>query len=144
MIGMGKKGHTAKQIKVGTRLAVNFLSDKQQLLSDISGFVSSRQKLALLTKQGAHFSLFNDVPYMEESLISIIAKVTQIVTDERYLHLFLTIETRLIDSENLNFEKFHPLLYVGDDTIRYYKKTTNDVSKSGSMLQQIKKDNIEK
>lgn len=141
VIGMSREGHTAKQIKIGTRLAANYLSDKDQICSDISGFVSSRRRIELLNKQGAHFSLFDDVPYMNESLISVIAKVTQIVTDEHYLHLFLTIENRLIDNENLNFENFNPLLYVGDEKMRYYKKTTHDALKSGSMLQQVKKMN---
>ncbi|GAB2023853.1 flavin reductase family protein [Pseudolactococcus yaeyamensis] len=134
VIGMSKAGNTAKQIKVGTRLAVNFLADKEQLISDIAGFVNSHQREELLAKNGANFSVFNGVTYLEEALISIIAKVIQIVTDEHYLHVFLTIESRLIASDDIDFQTFHPLLYVGDDKIRYYKKTTNNIAKSGSML----------
>lgn len=139
VIGMGKSGHTASQIKVGTRLAANFLSDTDQLTSDISGFVSARQRIEKLLDIDVAFSLFEGVPYLETALISVIGQVTKIVQDEDYSHIFITIETRLVAESPVEFSKFNPLLYVGDDKIRYYMKTQSDLSKSGSALRESRK-----
>ncbi|MDR1605861.1 MAG: flavin reductase [Streptococcaceae bacterium] len=139
VIGMSRAGHTAQKIKVGTRLAANFLSDEDQLLSDIAGFIPARRRSSLLAETGVKFEVFDSVPYLPNSLITVIAEVTQIVTDERYQHLFLTIESRLLANEQTDFQTFNPLLYVGDDKIRYYKKTTQDLAKSGSTLRKTRK-----
>ena len=129
VMGMSKAGNTAKHIQIGDSIALNYLFDYQQALSNIAGYSSGNENVNKSKELNIEFAFHHNTPYIRESMIAIIAKVDNIVEDENYLHFFLKVDKRLVnekilsDEEKIVHAELKPLIYLGDELKRVYKKT---------------------
>ncbi|URZ86903.1 flavin reductase [Floricoccus penangensis] len=145
VVGMSKISHTAVEIEVGSKLAFSYLRDDQGLLSDICGWVATRDKAETMAEAGFTFSEFEGIPYLSDCLVTIIGRVTQIVEMEYDFHYFIEIEDRLINEDYLDekgrfqYSAYNPMIYLGDGKRRVYKKTGTDIVPSAAYLKEYKK-----
>lgn len=145
IIGMSKLGHTAQQLTIDDKIAVNYLSSEQGLLADVAGFSSGEDNKIKAADLQTDFQFHNTIPYLSNSMVTLFATITQIVEDENYYHMFLKIDSRMVnenllnDREKLIYKKIDPLLYLGDGARRAYKSTKENITFSGSFLKDSKK-----
>ncbi len=145
VMGVGADGQTASNLTVGSRLSVNYLGIEDGLLSDIAGLVSRRTKWSALTEKGAILSEFDDVPILENGLMTAIGIVEQIISQDDISHLFVKITDRLVDDHLVNSDgsidwaKFDSLEYFGARKDRIYRPVSSDTMKKGQYLKESRK-----
>ncbi|MFC4652296.1 hypothetical protein ACFO26_05180 [Lactococcus nasutitermitis] len=144
VMGIGADGQTASELTEGTKLSINYLSENDGLLSDIAGLVSRRTKLSNLTEQGAILTEIDDVPILENGLLSIIGKIDKILEIDGVKHLFVKITERyisdsLVKNDNIDWGNFDSLEYFGAGKERIYKSVKSDITAKGGFLKASRK-----
>lgn len=144
VMGVGMNGQMASHLTIGTRLSINYLTEKDGLLSDIGGLSSQRTRVVDLIKGGAILSEFDRVSILENGLLTVIGKIEQIITRDGINHLFISITNRLIsdtliENDEIEWTKFSPLEYIGNEKRRYYKTLDNSYIDKGHYLKFYKK-----
>lgn len=129
VIGIGATGRTAKALRVGQKLSLNFLSERQGLIADICGTTSGRGRRKLLENAGVELEDRDDIPTLAAAHLTVLGEISaieEVPGKPDIQQVFIKIEKRLLN-ENLIldghvlWQDFKALTYVGDEKIRIYK-----------------------
>lgn len=127
VIGVTAESNVAKQVKINKRLSLNLLGEEELGLIEYAGYNHNKSKLV---DNNISYEIISDVPVLSQSQISIIAGIEKSIEFDGYTNFICRIEARLyqdklIENDKFNYEKFKPIVYIGDDKKRVYK-TIND------------------
>ena len=143
MLGARKQGHTAQALKVGSKISVNYLFEKDGVFSDIAGMASYRVKLKQLKDAGAVIEEVGETPTLANAALTLIGTIEQIIqTDDAPEHFLIRIEERLVDetllleSGKIDWSKFDSLIYYGAQKDRIYKGVTAENRMKASFLRE--------
>jgi flavin reductase (DIM6/NTAB) family NADH-FMN oxidoreductase RutF len=146
ILGMAVENETStfSQVKVGTRLSVNYLSAEQGILFDVCGF-SRRGRLSDLADAGGVISEIDDVPTLENVPLTVIGAVEKIENFRGLYTMFIHVETRLIDERLVNSDEsvkwldYSTLEYYGAQKERLYGPSNPSMMAKGQYLKEARR-----
>jgi len=146
VLGVGATGQTAAFLEIGSRLSINFLGGNEGILSDIGGLVSRRTKLQSLIEAGAELAEFEEVPILENGLLTLIGRIEKVVelesSDDPIKLIYVRVEHRLLNEklaiadDKVDWANFQALEYFGAGKERVYKTVKSDLKTKGAYLKE--------
>ncbi|MDT2831481.1 flavin reductase [Vagococcus carniphilus] len=125
-VGLSNQGNASKQIKKHGYFTLNIPTKDYLEQIKIGGFNSGADKFKFSNSFQYDLSDKMDVPIIKECVITLECKVSQIIEEDSIVHIFSTIERRLVNSKlikdnHLDNNLLNPILYLGDGNKRSFK-----------------------